>query len=65
VLRRFDVNIETLDTTLEAAPITGSPTFAMSIVLSVPPDVPIADVERDLAEVCESLDLDWRLEAEQ
>jgi glycine cleavage system transcriptional repressor len=65
VLRRFDVNIETLDTTLEAAPITGTPTFAMSIVLSVPTAIPIADVERDLAEVCEALDLGWRLEAEQ
>jgi glycine cleavage system regulatory protein len=65
VLRRFDVNIETLDTTLEAAPITGTPTFAMSIVLSVPTGVQIADVERELERICAELDLDWKLEAER
>jgi glycine cleavage system transcriptional repressor len=63
VLRRFDANIEQLDTTLEAAPITGTPTFAMSIVLSVPTGVAIEDVQQELERICAELDLDWRLEA--
>jgi glycine cleavage system transcriptional repressor len=61
VLRRFDVNIETLETTLESAPITGTPVFAMSIVLAVPDEVGIAEVEQELERVCEPLNITWEL----
>jgi glycine cleavage system transcriptional repressor len=63
-LRRLAVNIEALETTLRAAPVTGSPIFAMSIVLSVPEDVAIEAVRRELGPVCEEIDIDWKLEAE-
>jgi glycine cleavage system transcriptional repressor len=63
-LRRLAVNIEALETTLRAAPVTGSPIFAMSIVLSVPEDVAIEAVRRELDPVCDELNIDWKLEAE-
>jgi glycine cleavage system transcriptional repressor len=63
-LRRLAVNIESMETTLRAAPITGSPVFAMTILLSVPEDVAIDAVRRELGPVCEEIDIDWKLEAE-
>jgi glycine cleavage system transcriptional repressor len=63
-LRRLAVNIEAMETTLRAAPVTGSPIFAMSIVLSVPEDVAIEAVRRELGPVCDELNIDWKLEAE-
>jgi glycine cleavage system transcriptional repressor len=62
VLRRFEVNIETFETTLHAAPITGTPIFAMSIVLAVPEAVSVAAVERELGQVCDALNIEWTLE---
>ena len=61
VLRRFDVNIETLETALESAPITGTPVFAMTIVVAVPSGVSIAEVEQELARVCDPLNITWEL----
>ena len=63
-LRRLDVNIAALETTLRAAPITGSPIFAMTILLSVPEEVAIEAVRRELGPVCDELNIDWKLEAE-
>jgi len=56
-LRRGGANIESLETTVEAAPTTGSPMFAMEIVLSGGGD----GMEAELAAVCRELDLDWEL----
>jgi glycine cleavage system transcriptional repressor len=64
VLRRLAVNIESMETTLRPAPITGSPIFAMTILLSVPEDVAIEAVRSALGPVCEEIDIDWKLEAE-
>src|ERR1700722_6903460 len=36
LLRSLNVNIESMDTTLESAPITGAPIFAMHLVIAVP-----------------------------
>lgn len=63
-LRRLAVNIESMETTLRPAPITGSPIFAMTILLSVPEDVAIDAVRRELGPVCDEIDIDWKLEAE-
>jgi glycine cleavage system transcriptional repressor len=61
VLRSLDVNIETMDTTLEAAPVTGAPLFAMDLVLSVPRETAIDELRDELARVCDLLNIDWAL----
>jgi glycine cleavage system transcriptional repressor len=62
VLRRFGVNIESMDTELEAAPVTGAPIFAMAIVLSVPQPVALEQLRGELARSCDALNIDWQLE---
>ena len=61
VLRRFDVNIEALETTLEPPPVTGAPVFAMDLVVSVPTGAPVDELRVELGVVCEGLNIDWTL----
>ena len=61
VLRRFEVNIEALETTLEPAPVTGAPVFAMDLVVSVPTGASVDELRAELGTVCESLNIDWTL----
>jgi glycine cleavage system transcriptional repressor len=61
VLRNLNVNIESMETTLEAAPVTGAPVFAMNLVLGVPSDTPIQKLRAELDRVCDSLNIDWHL----
>src|SRR5581483_4557320 len=62
-LRGLDVSIESMDTTLEAAPITGSPVFSMELIVSVPVETPVARLREALAAVCDPLNIDWHLAA--
>ena len=61
LLRSLDVNIESMETTLEAAPVTGAPVFAMDLVIAVPGDTPVQKLRGELARVCDSLNIDWHL----
>ena len=61
VLRTLGVNIESMDTTLEAAPVTGAPVFAMDMVVAVPGDTPVQRLRDELTRVCEPLNIDWQL----
>jgi glycine cleavage system transcriptional repressor len=61
VLHTLDVNIESMETTLEAAPVTGAPVFAMDLVIAVRGDTPIQRLRDELARVCDSLNIDWHL----
>ncbi len=65
VLRSLDVNIESMDTTLEAAPETGAPVFAMELVIAVPGDTQVETLRDELGRVCDSLNIDWSLAALQ
>lgn len=62
-LRSLDVSIESMDTTLEAAPITGSPVFAMELIVAVPVETSVARLRDTLADVCDPLNIDWHLAA--
>jgi glycine cleavage system transcriptional repressor len=63
VLRALDVNIESMETTLEAAPVTGAPVFAMDLVIAVPSDTPITTLRDELGRACDALNIDWHLAA--
>jgi glycine cleavage system transcriptional repressor len=62
-LRGLEVNIESMETTLEAAPVTGAPVFAMDLVVAVPSDTPVQKLRDELARVCDALNIDWQLAA--
>jgi glycine cleavage system transcriptional repressor len=63
LLRGHDVNIESMETTLEAAPVTGAPVFAMDLVIAVPSDTPMPKLREELGRVCDALNIDWHLAA--
>jgi glycine cleavage system transcriptional repressor len=63
LLRTLEVNIETLDTRLTAAPVTGAPLFEMELALSVPRQVSLATLNHRLAALCDDLNVDWQLKA--
>jgi glycine cleavage system regulatory protein len=50
-----------METTLEAAPVTGAPVFAMELVIAVQADTPLPKVRNELARICDSLNIDWNL----
>jgi glycine cleavage system transcriptional repressor len=61
VFRDFDANIETMETTLEPAPITGAPLFEMNAVLAVPASVSMKALREELGRVCDAINVDWEL----
>jgi glycine cleavage system transcriptional repressor len=63
LLRSLNVNIESMETTLETAPFTGAPVFAMDLILAVPNATPIQKLRGELARVCDPLNIDWHLAA--
>jgi glycine cleavage system transcriptional repressor len=63
VLRGLEVNIESMETTLEAAPVTGAPVFAMDLVVAVPSDTSVQKLRDEIGRVCDALNIDWHLAA--
>jgi len=63
LLRKFDVNIENLDTKLAAAPYTGAPVFEMDMTLSIPRKTQLAELRGQLSALCDELNIDWQLTA--
>jgi glycine cleavage system transcriptional repressor len=62
-LRDLGVNIESAETSLQQAPITGTPLFEMELVLSVPVATPVARLRERLGQTCDELNIDWQLTA--
>lgn len=63
LLRTQNVNIESLDTKLAPAPITGAPMFEMELVMAVPRTTPIAKLRQEMERLCNELNIDWQLTA--
>lgn len=63
LLRSLDVNIESMQSTLAAAPYTGAPVFEMEIAMSVPGDLPLPQLRQKLTALCDELNIDWNLAA--
>ncbi len=61
LLRSCDVNIESMQTSLAAAPYTGAPIFEIEMAISVPSDVPLSRLRQKLTELCDQLNIDWQL----
>jgi glycine cleavage system transcriptional repressor len=61
LLREQMVNIESLDSRLVAAPITGAPVFEMDLILSVPQELGLSRLRSQLGALCDQLNIDWQL----
>jgi glycine cleavage system transcriptional repressor len=61
LLHSHGVNIESMETTLEAAPETGAPVFAMELEIAVAAGASLERLRDELAGVCDSLNIDWHL----
>jgi glycine cleavage system transcriptional repressor len=61
LLRSASVNIESLETHLKPAPVTGTPMFEMELVISIPKTTPIAKLKEQVAASCAELNIDYEL----
>ena len=57
------MNIESLETRLTAAPITGAPMFEIEMILSVPRTTNIGELRRAVGSLCDELNIDQQLAA--
>ena len=62
VLHRFQVNIESMDTRVAPAPVSGTPIFTMEAVVSVPASIKIREIKKKLFELGDSLNMDIEFE---
>jgi glycine cleavage system transcriptional repressor len=62
LLHRHGVNIEELQTRLEAGAHTGTPLFTMELRMTVPPTVAVKKLRDDLEQLCDSLNCDVDLD---
>jgi glycine cleavage system transcriptional repressor len=62
LLRDLNVNIESLQTQLGAAPITGAPVFAMELVLAIGPTVGVGRLREAIGKLCDQYNMDWELQ---
>lgn len=62
LLRGMQVNIESLESRLTAAPYTGAPMFEIELILSVPRTTPLKRLRQQVGSLCDELNVDWTLE---
>lgn len=55
------INIETMDTNLTQAPMSGTPLFTMSAIVVVPPDLTSSEIRRNLERVGDELNVNVEL----
>ena len=58
LLRKHDVNIETLDTQVARAPLSGAPLFDLRIEAKVPAESSIGEIKDQLARLAGEMNLD-------
>jgi glycine cleavage system transcriptional repressor len=63
LLREMNVNIESMQTELAPAPVTGAPMFEMELILSVPKQIQLSKLKENLGKLCDELNIDWQLSA--
>ena len=63
MLASYGANIEELHTKLQPGSYAGPALFAMDLRMTLPPQVKIGQLRRDLAELCDELNIEFELEA--
>jgi glycine cleavage system transcriptional repressor len=62
-LRDLHANIESMDTHLISAPVTGAPMFEMEVILRAPEEAPLGKLRERIGQLCDELNVDWQLSA--
>lgn len=62
LLRGMEVNIESLESRLTAAPYTGAPMFEIELILSVPRTTALKRLREQVGSLCDELNVDWTLD---
>ena len=63
ILARRGVNVASLESRLEYAPLSGTPMFVLDADLQVPSEVVLAELRRELSLQCDEENLDLSLES--
>jgi glycine cleavage system transcriptional repressor len=63
LLREMNVNIESLNTQLAAAPVSGAPVFEMELMLSLPEKLSLSELRTRLARLCDEHNIDWDMKS--
>jgi glycine cleavage system transcriptional repressor len=63
LLRKHSINIESLETYVSNAPLSGAPIFNMNGILNIPSDVKISKLRKELEDLGDRLNVDIYLEA--
>lgn len=58
ILRKFNVNVESLTTRVTQAPYSGAPLFGLELSAQVPADQPVAKVKQGLSDLAAEMNLD-------
>ena len=58
ILRRHDVNIESLNTQVTKAPLSGAPIFGLVLEAGVPAEKSIARIKEELSDLAAEMNLD-------
>ncbi len=58
ILRRFDVNIRSMNTETKSAPLSGAPIFSMSLEGILPGGQKLSEVKEDLAALAAEMNMD-------
>ena len=57
-----DINVEDMHTETYAAPLTGSPMFALEMVVNIPTRIGLSQLKDQFFELCDELNLDANIE---
>jgi glycine cleavage system regulatory protein len=63
ILHTHNVNIQTLNTQIIRAPLSGSPLFDLTLEAHVPIEKPIAQVKTELSDLAVEMNLDLNFKA--
>jgi glycine cleavage system transcriptional repressor len=63
ILSQRGINIESMDTSISPAPVSGTPLFSMKALVIVPPELPGRNWKADLKEAGQNLQVDIRVSA--
>ena len=63
VLAQRGVNVASLESRVQNAPLSGTPLFVLNAEIQVPSEVAVSALRKELATVCDEKNLDFLLEA--
>jgi glycine cleavage system regulatory protein len=57
ILRKHKVNVESLNTQVSRAPLSGAPLFNLNLEAAVPTDIPVSKIKEELSDLARDMNL--------